>query len=132
MKKIILLLVCFAFFQSKAQKKTDYEIVIGKFMKFYNAGQADSICNMFSDSWGKSKATLWKQEDLKELKEKYGEMKSYKYMQMENKSDIALFKCIFEKTSNFCMGVSLDKKNKMKTHRFKTESDYINDLLKKY
>ncbi len=132
MKKIFLLLICFYVFESSAQKQTYYETVIGKFMKFYNADQADSICNLFADSWGKTKATIWKPEDIKELKEKYGAMKSYKYMQMERKSDIALFKCVFEKTSDFCMGVSLDKKKKMKTFRFKTESDYINDLLKKY
>jgi hypothetical protein len=130
MKNLILILSCFCFLQMNGQKQTDYDNAIANFMKFYNAGQADSICNMFSGTWGEKKKTLWTDDDIRELKKEYGEMKAFKYMDIEPGDSVRLYKAVCAKKT-FGMGVSLDKNNKMLTHRFDTTSPYIKMLLKK-
>ena len=127
MKKILALLFCFYIFNGQAQKQADYEKVLGKFMMYYNAVQADSICEQFSDTWGKQKKTLWKNEEIKDLHKEFGEMRSYKFMAVEP-GGAMLFKGEFTK-SKHCIGMVIDKKNKLKTFRFKTTSDFIDSLL---
>lgn len=127
MKKLLIVLFTFYFIQGNAQKKSDYENAVGKFMKFYNNNQPDSICDLFSDSWGKARNTLWTPEKLKKLKDEFGTMKSYTYMD-GNPGDLLLYKVVFEKSTH-AMGLSLDKKSKLLTFRFKTTSDLIDSLL---
>lgn len=129
MKNLILTLSCFCFLQVHAQTQTDYDSVMAKFMKFYNAEQADSICNLFADSWGKAKKTLWTKEDILENKKEYGEMTSITFMGIEP-GDARLYKTVCTKKT-FGTGVVLDSTSKMLTHRFHTTSPYIKKLLKK-
>ena len=118
---------CLYFVQGNAQNKAEYENVVGKFMKFYNNNQPDSICNLFADSWGKARKTLWTAEKLKEIKDEFGLMNSYKYMDGKP-GDLLLYRVVFEKSTH-AMGLSLDKKSKLLTFRFKTTSDAIEKLL---
>lgn len=129
MKKLLFILFCFGLFQSYSQKQADYENVLGKFLIYYNAVQADSICEQFADSWGKQKKTLWTNEEIKELHQEFGTMKSYKFMAVEP-GGAMLFKGEFTKSAH-AIGMVLDKKKKLKTFRFKTTSDYIDSLLLK-
>ena len=129
MKQLIFILFCIYSFQSVAQKKADYEKTVASFMKFYNSDQSDSISNLFSDSWGKQRSSLWSLKEIKEVKAEYGDMKSFKFMAVEPGGAI-LFKTNFAKSTH-AMGLVLDKKKKLSTFRFKTTSDYIDSLLLK-
>lgn len=127
MKKLLIVLFCLYFVQGKAQNKADYENVVGKFMKFYNNGQPDSICNLFSDTWGEARNTLWTAEKLKDIKDKFGRMISYTYM-TGKPGGLLLYKVVFEKSTH-AMGLSIDKKCKLLTFRFKTTSYSIEKML---
>lgn len=118
---------CFYSFQGYAQKQADYEKVLGKFMIYYNAVQADSICELFSDTWNKQKKTLWKNDEIKDLHKEFGEMRSYKFMAVEP-GGAMLFKGVFTKSTH-AIGMVIDKKNKLETFRFKTTSPFIDSLL---
>jgi hypothetical protein len=129
MKQLLIILFCFYWVQGKAQTKADYETAIVKFMQFYNGNQPDSICNLYADSWGKAKTTLWTPEKIKATKDDFGLMKSYKYME-GTPGGLLLYKVVFEKSTH-AMGLSLDKNSKLLTFRFKTTSDAIEKLLQK-
>lgn len=127
MKKLLIVLFCLYFVQGNAQNKADYENVVDKFMTFYNNNQPDSICDLYSDSWGKTRKALWTSEIIKNLKDKFGMMKSYKYMDGKP-GNLLLYKVVFEKSTH-AMGLVLDKKSKLLTFRFKTTSYSIENLL---
>lgn len=127
MKRLLILLFCIYFIPVNAQNKVDYDNVVGKFMQFYNNNQPDSICNLFSDTWGNARKTLWTAEKLKETKDKFGRMISYSYLSGKP-GDLLLYKVVFEKSTH-AMGLSLDKKSKLLTFRFMTTSDSIEKLL---
>lgn len=129
MKKVVFIVSCFCFLQSHGQTQTDYDNVMTKFMKFYNAEQSDSICHLFSESWGDMRMTLWTKAHLMETKKEYGEMNSIKFMGIEP-GDARLYKTVCTKKT-FGTGVVLDSTGKMLTHRFHTTSPYIKKLLKK-
>ena len=62
------MLCCLYFGQINAQTKADYGNVVDKFMKFYNNNQADSICDLFADSWGTAKKNSMDTGNLKKDK----------------------------------------------------------------
>jgi len=115
---------------SFAQTKPDYEHAIGKFMKFYNSGQTDSIISQYSDMWGSNKPGLWTPEQNKKLQEKYGKMISYKYLGMSKEDNVAVFRTVFSKSTH-ATSLSLDKQKKIETFRFDTMSDEIKVMMKK-
>ena len=49
--KLIALFIYLLPFVAACQSKTDYETVMAKFQKFYNAAQGDSINAMYSHEW---------------------------------------------------------------------------------
>ena len=139
MNKLLVLLLLFilpviAFSQTKA----DYEHTISGFMKLYNKNDAKGMCDMFSaKDWGEQRNNLWTPEKLKGLKEQYGEMQSYKFIELYKPEDgdgggdgLAYFKTVFTKSTHM-MAVTLNKQNEILTFRFKTSSPYIDSLLKK-
>jgi len=121
-----------------SQTKADYERTISEFMKFYNKNDAKNMCDMYSaKDWGSSRSTLWTTDKIKDLKEKYGEMKSYKFIELYKPEDgdgggdgLAFFKTEFTKSTHM-LAVTLNKQNEILTFRFKTSSPYIDSLLKK-
>lgn len=122
----LLLITISAFSQSKA----DYEHAMNKFMTFYNHNQADSITNMFSDSWAKRKNLLMPMDEVLKLKKQYGEMKSYKYIGITQEDTVTIFRTVFAKHTQ-ATGILLDKENKMETFRFETTSEEIEKMLKR-
>lgn len=105
----------------------DYETVIKKWKKYYNAGQVNELQSLMLDEH------FWTKDVDKEIKGEYGKMVSYSYMGLEadNKyQDVALFKVVFDKSVH-CMGIALGKENKITTFRFKTYSPYIDWALAK-
>ena len=111
----------------------DYENVLAKFKNFYNQNQTDSICDMFSDTWGDRKKSLWTADRNKNIKDEYGNMISYKYIATDDgdgDNDVILFKTVFDNSVHM-LGISIDKNNKIVTFRFETSSPYIDKLLAK-
>ena len=139
MNKLLFLLLCFiqpviVFSQTTA----DYEHTISEFMKFYNKNDVKSLRDMYSPKdWGKLRNTLWTPEEIKELKEKYGDMKSYKFIELYKPANgdgggdgLAFFKTVFTKSTHM-MAVTLNKQNEIVTFRFETSSHHIDSLLKR-
>ncbi len=112
----------------QAQTKADYIKAITKFQTYYNRQQCNEITNMFSDTWGAMKQTLWEESKQKHLWTDYGKMISFQYLMEED--SLAYFKTEFEKSVHM-MSLSLDKANKFETFRFQTSDTHIDSVLGK-
>ena len=105
-----------------------------KFQSFYNTNKADSIDNMFDDSWQdkdqpSKHITLWSPETVDRVTDKYGKLKSFKYLtQDKDEKDLALFKVVLDK-STIMVSMSLSKQKKLMNFRFDTSSPYYHKLL---
>ena len=120
-----------AFWQAPpGQTSEDLEATLTKFKKYYNQRQVDSLCDMASDSWGEHKKTFFTAKQLASLTDKYGEMRSFKYIGCDPDDGTPLFKTVFTKSTH-AMGILLDNESKFLNFRFKTSSDYIDGLLAK-
>ena len=138
MKRYLLTLVLLGFtFQGFSQTKADYKHAIARFMKYYNNQEADSMANLFSDTWGSEKNSLWPKKRIEEQTIRYGKMKSYRFVESYRPANgdgggdgLALFKTTFNRSKHMT-ALSLDKQNKIMTFRFKTSSPHIDSLLSK-
>jgi len=128
-KLSIVLLLLLLPAMSFAQTKADYEHAAARFKKFYNAGQADSIANMWPESDRKN--TMWSAPLIADLHKQYGIMISYSWLgkDPEDPNDIAVFKTEFTKAMHKTTSFSLDKNNKLGTFRFITRSSSIDKML---
>jgi hypothetical protein len=128
---IFLLLPCFVI----AQTQTDYEVAIGRFMKFYNTKQCDSIVNMWpadAPYIGSIKRS-WNKEVVESLHTKYGKLLSYEYVGIDTEDSnpgLAVFKTKYSVVGEKTTSLSLDDKNYLSTFRFITSSDGIDKLLR--
>ena len=133
MNKLLVLLLLFilpviAFSQTKA----DYQYVMDKFIKFYNAQQYDSVYNLFSNE-GKKFITIERNaETLKRFMEKYGKVTSYKYLGIDSLDPdvVTVFTTKWSIAGDKTTSFTLDKENKFMDWRFITSSDGIDKLLK--
>ncbi len=110
-----------------------YVQVMRQFKVYYNAHNAEEIDNMFSDTWGDRKKSLYTTKVLDEQMKQYGKLISFKYMgqdEGDRYQAIALFKMVFEKSVHV-MGISIHKDHKLGTFRPETSSPYIDKLLAK-
>ena len=113
-----------------AQSKADYEQVMEKFQRFYNAGQGDSIDAMFAPHPGKQ---MWNYESNADALKQFGTLKSFKFIGID-KTDIdtvRVFQTFFSKAGTKTTSLTLHENNRLGTFRFMTTSEGINDLLKK-
>ena len=95
-----------------AQSKADYQRVMGKFVKFYNNKQGDSIVHLWQLKDRKSIAYLWKPEEMNKLHETYGKIKSFKYAKaMTGEAKGVEFQTIFSNIEPNASGMVLDDKN---------------------
>ena len=134
---------------SFGKTKADYQRVFGKFIKYYNSGQVDSIQNLFSDRWGDSKEKSWNENNIKHTKDELGEIISYKYIgPFEKRIDVdsnlmPYFKLVFSKPAVsdvksingkrvHAACISLDKNNKILGIAFITSSPEIDSMISKY
>jgi hypothetical protein len=114
-----------------AQTKDDYEHVMNKFIKFYNAQRYDSVYNLYAD---KDITTPDKNEKLlRSFMKKYGRVLSYEYLGVDasEKELVTVFVTHWSKAGDKTTSFSLDKNNKFRTWRFITSSEGIDKLLKK-
>jgi len=118
-----------------AQSETPHEIAMGKFQKFYNAGQGDSINAMFGHSWDQAKAIkpMWSNEDVARMLEEYGTLQSIKFIGID-KTDpqrVSVFLTTFSKAGQKTSSCTLDPENALSTFRFMTTSNRISKLVRK-
>ena len=114
-----------------SQTQSDHENAMEKFKNFYNDAQPDSICNMFSDIWGKSKKSLFTKKEINKLQNEYGKIISYKFAGIDSVTDknkIRLFITTYTKSIQVT-GFVIDNKNKFETFRFSTSSPHIDSVF---
>lgn len=117
-----------------AQTKADYEHVMAKFQKFYNAGQGDSIQAMskpFIQLISKNNP-LWTNERNAEALKQFGKLKSFAFLGIDktDPDNVYVFQTFFRKAGAKTTSLTLDENSKLGTFRFMTTSDGIDDLLK--
>ena len=127
-------LLSFAMFLSPSlcmsQTREDFDDIMMKFVRYYNAKQIDSIHNLASDSWGDGKAFLWNDKSVEKLHKEYGKIISHKYAGEDtNDYNIQFYKMVAEKKV-FMTGLTLEEDKKLGTFRFHTSSRFIDSLLK--
>lgn len=110
-----------------AQAKKDYELVMRKFVEFYNVNDVDSVCTLFPAD----KDCFWRivESDGSSILEEYGKIASYKYL--GKTEDVTVFKVEFSKKETKAMSFNLDKNNKFGTFRFDTSSAEIKKMLRR-
>ncbi len=93
-------------------KKPDYKIVMGKFMKFYNNKQGDSIVYLFNPNQRCFEKNRWTPQIIYSLHEQYGKIKSYKYLNKRSNNEGAMaFETIFTKIGINGTSMELNKEN---------------------
>jgi len=136
--------------------KANYEFVFGKFVKFFNNEQSDSIINITSDTYTESdKMISWSVEQIKNEKEELGSIISYKYIgPYGGRIDVdgnpmAYFKLVFDKPAKMkgekpfdfpemngkkehAACISLDKEGKIYGWGFITSSPDIDSMISRY
>lgn len=119
-----------------AQTNKNIENAMTKFQRFYNAGQGDSINNMFGRSWDQMKnfKAMWTRESNAALLEEFGKLEKLQFIGIDRSDPqkVYVFQTIFSKGGEKTTSLTLDKDNKLSTFRFITSSGQITRLLKKY
>jgi hypothetical protein len=131
MKRLVVIGLLLLAGATYGQTKEDYERTVQSFMAFYNLSKSDSICNLFSNSWGERKKLLFPREELQDLHAHYGQMMRYDYIGFSESDSLTVFKVKFTKVDTaFAMGLLLDDANKMLTFQFYATSPEIDYLMK--
>jgi hypothetical protein len=122
--KILIILAIALPLVSMSQTSSHYYEVMEKFKKFYNAGQVDSINALYGHGWDSAKLRrpIWTNARAAEYLEKYGQLKSFKFVCIDKKDpdQIHIFQTVFSKKGSKLTGLTLDEDNKLSTFRFST------------
>lgn len=132
--KIIVLLAFFLPIAGFGQTTIQYQQAMQKFQRFYNAGLADSIDNMFGAEYQQMKPNvLFTSDQLAGLLKEYGTIKSFRFIGIDKSepSKVYVFETIFSKKAAKATSLTLDEDLKLGTFRFITTSKEIEALLKK-
>lgn len=118
-----------------AQTKTDYQNVMVRFQRFYNAGQGDSINAMFQPSiqLAVGDNPLWTKKQNAAMLKQYGTLNSFSFLGIDKKdpANVYVFQTFFSKGGAQTTSLTLDENSRLGTFRFITTSEGIDDLLKK-
>jgi hypothetical protein len=114
------------------QKKADYERVMNKFVKYYNAIEPDSIINLWPIGDQANIRDMWNRNAIMRDFTEYGTLKSVMYLgEADDDKGVIIFKAVFSKSGTKAIGLTLDEKNHLGTFRFTTSSPGIDKLLEK-
>lgn len=116
--------------EGPSHSREDFEAVMKKWKKYYNANQANELESYYNPKIYKD---YWTNDNIKSSKKGWGNLISFTYMGLEadNKyEDVALFKVVFE-NSVHCMAFSLNSDGLINTFRPMTYSPYIDWRLAK-
>jgi hypothetical protein len=118
-----------------AQSNADYENVMKKFQRLYNAGQGDSIYAMSQPSiqLATKNRPIWTNENNAEALKEFGVLKSFTFLGIDktDPSNVYVFQTFFSKAGAKTTSLTLDEKARIGTFRFITISEGIVELLKK-
>lgn len=133
MKKLLFIVLVFPPAFAFSQTKADAERVMGRFMKFYNDRQNDSIYYMFSVGDRKSFSKERNAASMKWYDDDFGKMLSFEYLGIDSDdaAHVTVFKTNWSKGGKKTSSFTLDKENKFLTFRLGTSSPGIDKLLKK-
>jgi hypothetical protein len=92
-------LLCCSFVVSFAQTKADYQRVMDKFVKYYNARQGEKIVSMWEKQEKPAVERLWTKHQVDTLQMKYGKILSFQFdsTQKTQYGAAAFFKVKFSK-----------------------------------
>ena len=123
MKKLLFLL-CFLPATGYSQTRADYESVMTKIVKYFNARQADSICSL------SKRKNFWTAAN-NEYFYKYGTINSFKYLGVDTSDNgkVHVFKVIWSNAGVKATSFSLGPDLKFWTFRLVTSSDEIERML---
>jgi hypothetical protein len=118
------------------QSKKDYRAAMITFQKFYNAGQGDSINALIfkhTPDVMHSIHTMWTNQRVAELHQEFGLLNSFRYIGIDqtDPDKVRVFETVFSKAGPKTTSLSFFKNGDIGNFRFITESDGINELLKK-
>lgn len=130
---VIFLLPVVLFGQSKMDY---YQATMETFQKFYNAGQGDSINALIfkhTPDVMRSIEPMWSNKRVAELHQEFGLLNSIRYIGIDqtDPDKVRVFETVFSKAGSKTTSLSFFKNGDICNFRFITESDGINELLKK-
>ena len=118
-----------------AQTQSDYQNVMAKFQRFYNAGKGDSIHLMFERAYQPAPANepLWTNKQTAEALKQFGTLKSFTFLGVDetDHDKVHVFQTIFSKADTQTTSLTLYENKQLGTFRFITTSHGIDALLKK-
>lgn len=117
-----------------AQTRKDHERAIGRFVKYYNNIQGDSIMRMWEngerEEWNQK---MWSDKSLTSMHKDFGKILSYKYLGIDTEDPnpgLAVFETQFSVVGWKTTSMTIDKEGWLGTFRFITSSDGIDKMLK--
>lgn len=118
------------------QSKKDYQATMVTFQKFYNAGLGDSINTLIfkhAPDVMRSIEPMWTNKRVAELHQEFGLLNSFRYIGIDrtDPDKVRVFETVFSKAGSKTTSLSFFKNGDICNFRFITESDGINELLKK-
>ena len=124
-----LLMPCMA----SAQTRSDYDYVMSKFVKYYNASQPENINTMWPVRLRKQNKELFGAKQLEELQDKYGKIASFKFMGIDSTDPgkAAVFKTIFSRAGVKATTLNVEPGNFLGKVNLVTTSVEIRKMLKK-
>lgn len=132
MKKVLLSLIfILSAFCGFGQSRADYQTAMTNLQKLYNEAKVESIKKLYGKSADMEAAEkVWNAENMKELTEKYGKLKEFKYIGDKNEGQPAnLYKVAFDK-KDAVIGIYLDTEGKWLTFSFEKSSPGMERMMR--
>ena len=129
MKKLIAFLLVISSITSFAQQKTDYVAKMMQFERHFNAGNTDSINNMFVAAL---QPATWTTAMNKAAHETHGNIVAFRFIPQTKWHRGAVFNVKFSKSAPVALVMKLAKDNKIDSFVFDANTMYIKGLMAKY
>ena len=132
MRYALLFITLSVSFLTFGQKKSDYDLMMYQFKKFYNNWQPDSIRNIVSDKWRfvtTTKEQQWTTYNMQYWHKTNGDIKYVKNLGKIKEDSATLFRVAYT-NKTIGIGITLDKDNCIEK-LWTVEERFIDSLLKK-
>ena len=118
---------------ASAQSRADYDYVMNKFVKYYNASQPENINTMWPVKMRKQNANLFDTKQLEELQDKYGKINSIKFMGIDSTDPArpAVFKTVFSRAGVKATSITIQPGNFLGSVNLIATSTEIRKMLSK-
>lgn len=114
MKKL-LLLTLLSPIVTFAQDKHKYDPVVGKFVKYFNMRQSDSICALLFDERTTGLRCAFRDAATDGSYEMHGKIKSFEYIGEEGEGDrrLTMYKVVTSKKGNMVLSFHMEENHKL-------------------